>query len=273
MSQWVLRESPAEGVAVVTMSHPEIENQGSWDAISQLADALADARADGARVCVLASDVPGHWFEHAWLRDLRALFVGEAMSGDPVCWFRALTELASPDVITIAAISGDCSGGGAELGWACDLRIAEEQARFSQPEILLQLSTGIGGTARLARLIGRTVAAEMVLDGAPVSARRLYELGGVNRVVGAGEATAAAVAWARRLATRPPAVVRVLKQVLLASDTLPIDRALAKEQELFQGIARSPAALEAMAEVQRRYDAGEPMQAVHAKLAAGRSRD
>jgi len=266
--QWIRSESPAEGVALVTLTHPELENQGSWEAIAQLAAALRSARKAGARVSVLASGVPGHWLEHAWLRDLRALIAGDPMSGDPLCWFNTLKELAAPEVISIAAISGDCSGGGAELGWACDLRVAEEQARFSQPEILLQLSTGIGGAARLSRLIGRTAAAEMVLDGAPLGAQRLYELGGVNRVVPKGKAVEVAVAWARRLATRPANVVAVLKQVLRASDTLPLDQALAKEQELFQQVVRTPAALATMAEVQARYDRGEPMHAVLRELGA-----
>lgn len=130
MSQWIRLETPAEGVASITLTQPEIRNQGSWDAISQLADALVRVRGSGARVSVLASGLDGHWIEHAWLRDLRATVLAEATSGDGVCWFRALQEITSPEIISLAAIAGDCSGGGAELAWACDLRVAEESARF-----------------------------------------------------------------------------------------------------------------------------------------------
>ena len=116
---------PREGVALVTMTNPEIRNHGSNEAICQLAAALREARTGGSRVTVLASGVPGHWFEHAWLRDLANLISGEPTSGEARGWFDTLKELARPEVVSIAAISGDCSGGGAELGWACDLRVAE----------------------------------------------------------------------------------------------------------------------------------------------------
>ena len=149
MPELIEVETPVEGVVVVTLNDPERSNRIRWATIDRLASSLAKARGAGARVCVLASAVAGHWFEHACLRDLCGMARGEATSGSGVGWFLAQQELTSPEMISIAAISGDCSGGGAELGWACDLRVAEEAVRFSQPEILMDLSTGVGGTARL----------------------------------------------------------------------------------------------------------------------------
>ena len=154
MAEIVTLERPREGVALITMSNPEINNHGSWEGVGQLGDALIEAREGGARVSVLAAATPGHWYEHAWLRDLRNTVTGEPTTGTGGGWGVCLQELAKTQVVTIAAISGDCSGGGAELGWACDLRIAEEQARFGQPEVQIALTTGIGGTSRLARTIG-----------------------------------------------------------------------------------------------------------------------
>jgi len=263
MSQVVTLERPAEGTALITMTNPEILNFGSWDAIGQLADAMTEAREGGARVSVLASGVPGHWFEHAWLRDLRAMVTGKEMSGDPSGYFRALTELARADVVYIAAINGDCAGGGAELGWACDLRVAEEQAAFGQPEVQIGLATGIGGSSRLARLIGRTATAELVLDGAPMTARRIYELGGINRLVANGEATRTSVEWAKRLASRPPGSLKVLKQMLLDNDEKHLTDALKNEQKLFQTVVASPDALEGMKTLQARFDAGEDLRSVY----------
>ena len=197
---------------------------------------------------VLASGVEGRWFEHAWLADLIAMLAGEDTSGTSTGWFEALAELARPEVVYIAAINGDCGGGGAELGWACDLRVAEEQVYFSQPEVQINLAT---------------VTAEMVLDGAPLPAKRIYELGGVNRVVPTGEARGHAIAWAKRLATRPPEALRVLKQMLLDAQNLPLDDAMQNEQRLFQGIAATPEAMEKMREVQGRFDRGETPRGVY----------
>ena len=263
MSEIIKLEHPHPGVAVITMTNPAICNFGSWEAIGLLADAMTEAREAGARVCVLASGVPGHWFQHAWLRDLRAMVTGKEMSGEPSGFFRALGELRNANVVYIAAINGDCNGGGAELGWACDLRVAEEQAAFGQPEVQIALATGIGGTSRLARLIGRTATAELVLDGAPMTARRIYELGGINRLVANGQATDISVVWAKRLAARQAGSLKVLKQMLLDNDELHLTDALKNEQKLFQSVVASPDALDGMEKLQARFDAGESPRAVY----------
>ncbi len=254
---------PREGVALVALNLSKTGGFVSWEAVAALADALVEAREGGARISVLAAELCGHWYEHAWLPDIIGLVTGEKRGEDSEGWFRALHELAGTSVVTIAAVSGDCSGGGAELGWACDLRIAEEQATFGQPEVMLGLATGVGGTSRLARLIGRTATAEMVLDGAPMTAQRIYELGGVNRVVSKGQSVEVAVAWASRLADRAPKALAALKQMLIDNDDLHLTEALANEQRLFQGTAGSEAGLEGMRSAQARFDAGESIRKVY----------
>lgn len=263
MSELVELERVGDGVALVTMTNPEVGNFGTWAGIGRLADAMQEAREGGARVTVLASGVPGHWYEHAWLTDLENTFRGKETTGDPGSWARALAEIARPDVIYIAAINGDCSGGGVELGWACDLRIAEEQALIGQPEVMIGVATGVGGSSRLARLIGRTVAAEMVLDGAPVTARRLYELGGINRVVPEGRSVEVALEWAARIASRRHASVTAMKQMLNDNENMGLADALANEQKLFQGVTGTKEALRSMRAVQERFDAGETTRDVY----------
>ena len=125
---------------------------------------------------------------------------GLPTTGDGASWFRAMDELSRTSVVSIASISGDTSGGGCELGWACDLRIAEEQVLFSQPEVGIGVGTGLGGTSRLRHLIGRTATAEVVLLGQQVNAERMYELGGLNRVVPTGTSLALAIEWAVSIA-------------------------------------------------------------------------
>ncbi|MCC7364926.1 MAG: enoyl-CoA hydratase/isomerase family protein [Dehalococcoidia bacterium] len=263
MGQFVTLERPREGVALVTMSNPAINNHGSWEGIAELAATMKDARETGARVTVLASGVPGHWFEHAWLQDLADGIEGKPTTAPGRAWYDALFEIGKTDVVTIAAVSGDCSGGGAELGWACDLRIAEEQALFAQPEVQIALTTGIGGTSRVARIIGRTATAELVMLGRPMTARRVYELGGVNEVVPAGKAVEVALAWAAELASRPAMALAALKQILVANDDLSLADALANEQRVFQGVATTPEAIATMRAIQARFDAGESIRSVY----------
>jgi enoyl-CoA hydratase/carnithine racemase len=256
-------EQPSTGVGVVTLDLSASGGFLSWEAVNSLADAMAELRENGARVTVLASAEPHDWYQHAWLPDLIAMVSGQAPSGDSDGWWRALAEITGVDVVTIAAINGDCGGGGAELGWACDLRVAEEGAWFGQPEVQIALATGIGGTSRLARLIGRTATAEMVLDGAPMTAARIYELGGLNRVVAQGTAVDVAVRWATRLARRPAASLVAMKQALNDNDDMTLTDALVNEQRLFGGTVASEAGIEGMKATQSRFDAGESVRDVY----------
>ena len=118
MAEYISSREPSDGVSLITMHNPAIRNFGSWQAIGELADALVAAREGSSRVVVLASDVPGHWFEHAWLTDLIATFEGTPTTGDGGAWFRCLHELNQTNVVSIAAVSGNTNGGGCELGWA-----------------------------------------------------------------------------------------------------------------------------------------------------------
>jgi enoyl-CoA hydratase/carnithine racemase len=241
-------------VAVLTFRDPVRTNQICWAAIDALGEQLRQCRESGARVVVLASGLEGHWLEHAWLQDLLNGVQGREQTGTGAGWFSALEELAHESVISIAAIAGDCSGGGAELGWACDLRIVESQARFSQPEVNMGITTGIGGSSRLARLAGRATATEMVLTGNPMSAQRLFDLGAISRIVSEGQALACALELATALSEKPPTAAAGLKRILAASDDMPLTEAMRYEQEVFQSVVVTEQAVAGMQKIQSGYD-------------------
>ena len=254
MSHSIAVEWTGETIAVLTFSDPLRANQICWAAIDELGEQLRHCRESGARVVILASGLEGHWLEHAWLRDLSNGVQGLKQTGTGAGWFSALEELSHENVISIAAISGDCSGGGAELGWACDLRVAESQACFSQPEIKMGLTTGIGGSSRLARLAGRATATEMVLTGRPMGAQRLYDLGVINRVVPTGQALGAALDLAIALAEKSPNAVAGLKRILATNDDAPLSEAMRHEQEVFQSVVVGDQAITGMEKAQAEYD-------------------
>jgi enoyl-CoA hydratase/carnithine racemase len=114
--------------------------------------------------------------------------------------------------ITMAMVQGHCIGGGVLLAAACDLRIAADDARFAIPEMEIGIPLGWGGVPRLLRLVGPTVAMELVLDGSPFDAAQALTWRFVNRVVPAGELHAHGLAWAQRLALRPLNALRTTKQ-------------------------------------------------------------
>lgn len=257
-------EWPAEGVALVTVGSSGTANHVvSCATVSRLADTLEQAEADGARVILLASSIEGHWLEHAYLDDICQLVAGKEASGDPAGWFRSLQALSRGTAVTIAAIAGDTSGGGCELGWACDLRVAERGVRFSQPEVIIGVGTGIGGTARLMKLIGRTATAEVVLTGLPLTAERLYELGGLNRLVDRGEAVATALELARHIASLPPQSVAGMKKMLGQDEDLGVTAGIENDQAISQTLFAHPDSVARMQDIQDRMDRGETMDSLY----------
>ena len=256
MSHIIDLQWPQEGVALLTFSDPKRQNQLCWAAADELGETLARCREEGARVVVLASALEGHWLGHAWLQDLLDGVDGKPQTGTGAGFFTAPQELAHSAMISIAAVTGDTAGGGAEIGWSCDIRIAEEQARFSQPEINVGLTTGIGGASRLARLIGRGPATEMVVTGRPQTARRLFELGAVAQVVPRGQGLAAALALAGAIAKKSPEALAGFKRMFAANDAAQLQEELRHEQEVFQSVVATDSALREMRRVQAAYDAG-----------------
>ena len=263
MQDLVKLEWPHEGVALVTLADNVPQHNLSCNGVTQLANALEQARNAGARISILASGVPGHWFEHAYLDDIWHLVAGRAASGDPAGWFRSLNEVSRQRVVTIAAISGDTSGGGCELGWGCDLRVAEEGVRFSQPEVIIGCGTGIGGTCRLTRLIGRTMAAEMVLMGQPITAERLFALGGLNRLVPKGNAVRVALEMAVHMAALPPVALAGMKRMLTEDEDLHLSDALNNDQSISQTLFADPITVRNMEAFQKRFNAGDTLSDVY----------
>lgn len=254
-------EWPEDGLALITVGDGGAPGHLTTCATAtHLANALDEVIEGGARVLVLASSVEGHWLEHAYLDDIISLVEGKEASGDPAGWFRSLTALSRGPTVAIAAVNGDTSGGGCELGWACDLRVAEEQARFSQPEVIIGAGTGIGGTSRLMRLIGRTVAAEVVLTGQPLTAQRLYELGGLNRLVAKGKALDTAMGMARAIAKLPPQSVAGMKKMLNEAEDLTQSEGIDNDQQISQGLFANPDSMKTMRAYQDKLDKGETME-------------
>lgn len=120
----------------------------------------------------------------------------------------------------IAAINGYCLGGGLEVAIACDIRIAAENAKFSQPEVSLGIMTGTGGSQRLQKLIGEGKAKEMLLVGDMIRADEAYQIGLVNKVVPVDELMDVAYAMAEKIAKNAPIAVATMKKAMnVAAET------------------------------------------------------
>ena len=143
-------------------------------------------------------------------------------------------RLAAIRTPLVAAVSGYALGGGCELALACDMIVASESAQFGQPEILLGIIPGGGGTQRLARVMGKQRAMELVLTGRRIEAAEAHELGIVTSVAPADGWLDAALELAATVAERPPLAVRLAKQAVLAAEETAMSAGLDHERRLYE---------------------------------------
>ena len=133
----------------------------------------------------------------------------------------------------IAAVNGYALGGGTELALACHVRVASENAKFGQPEVNLGIIPGYGGTQRLARLVGKGRALEMILSGDQIDAQEALRIGLVNKVVPLSELLKTAEALALKIAGKGQVAIKLALQAVNATSELPLAAGQALEADLF----------------------------------------
>lgn len=224
-------------VAIVTVNRPQRLNALDARTISELRQAALDLQRDDAVRCVIVTGAGDRAFVAG--ADINELATdtpdaarGRAREGQQV--FDLLENLGKP---VIAAVNGVALGGGCELAMACTLRVAAETAKFGQPEINLGLIPGFAGTQRLARLVGRTKAMEMVLTGSPISAQDALAIGLVNRVVPPGELMPSTRVLASDLAAKAPMAMRYAMDAIGRGLDMPFADACRLEAALFGAVS------------------------------------
>jgi len=155
---------------------------------------------------------------------------GQAFSEGGQSVFNLIENLGKP---VIAAVNGYALGGGAELALACHIRISSENAKFGQPEVNLGVIPGYGGTQRLARLVGKAKAMEMILTGDPIDAQEALRIGLVSKVVPQSELMRAAEEIAQKILAKGHIAVRKAIQAVNASQEKSLTDGLAVEATLF----------------------------------------
>jgi enoyl-CoA hydratase len=194
-STLVSTERRDDGVAVVRLDNPKV-NALSTELLRQL-EATATALTDDPAGAVVVTGGDRLFAAGADISEFGGPDEARAVGG---AFVRALDAVAAIPRCVIAAVSGFALGGGCELALACDLRIASERAKFGQPEIVLGIIPGGGGTQRLARLVGPARAKSMILTGRQVRADEALAMGLVDEVVAHDELHDRALALAAELA-------------------------------------------------------------------------
>jgi enoyl-CoA hydratase len=231
-------------VALLRFNRPKQLNALNGQVMDELCSALEVLdRDDAIRVLVVTGN------ERAFAAGAD---IGEMADASPIDMLRT-NRIAQWDRVrrigkpVIAAVAGWCLGGGCELAMALDLIVAAESARFGQPEINIGVIPGAGGTQRLTRAVGKSVAMEMILTGEPIDAREAHRLGLVARVVPNELLVEDALALAAKIATKSPLALRMAKEAVNAAYEMSLTDALAHERRLFYLLFASDDQKEGMA--------------------------
>ena len=223
-----------EQVRLITLQRPEALNALNTQLLSELAEQLGIADADVATRAVVITGSRKAFAAGADINEMAERDLVGILNDPRLAAWQRITAFSKP---LIAAINGYALGGGCELAMHADILIAGSDARFGQPEINLGIMPGAGGTQRLLRAVGKSLAMQMVLTGEPIDARQAQQAGLVSEVTEPELTVERALAIAQRIASKAPLAVRLAKEALLKAQDTDLASGLRFERHAFTLLA------------------------------------
>ena len=214
-----------DAVAVARLNRPDARNALGAELMEELAALLEGWDFDPEIRCIVIAGSDEYFAAGADIKAMAERSFDEVLNSPSKAFWGRLAAIGTP---MIAAVSGYALGGGCELALACDMIVAHEEAEFGQPEILLGIIPGGGGTQRLTQTIGKQRAMELVLTGRRIGAREAQSMGLVNAVD--RDWFGKAMELAQVVARRPPVAVRLAKEAVLRAEQLDMTH----ERRLFE---------------------------------------
>jgi enoyl-CoA hydratase len=236
-----------DGILFLTIDRPKVLNALNAKTVEEIGRAFEAARDnDSVRAVVVTGSGEKAFVAGADINELSKLtpMTGKFTSEQGQSVFLQIERFPKP---VIAAINGFALGGGCELALACHIRIASEKAQIGLPEVTLGVIPGYGGTQRMARLLGKGKALELVCTGERVAAAEAEKIGLVNKVVPADQLMSAAEEMARKIASRSPLAVRAAIEAINMGADMPFEEGQLLEATLFGLLCASEDMREGMA--------------------------
>jgi enoyl-CoA hydratase len=219
-------------IATLTVNRPDKLNALNDATIAELGHAIDDIRVDEKIAGVIVTGAGRAFVAGADIAELSSqtpvLAKARSRAGQDV--FRRFETCPKP---VIAAVNGFALGGGCELAMACHIRIASEAAKFGQPESKLGILPGFGGSQRLARLVGKGRAIQLLLTGEMIDAAEAYRIGLVNRVVHAAELMGSAREMMKQILANGPLAVALCIEAVDRGLEMSLDEGLILEANHF----------------------------------------
>jgi enoyl-CoA hydratase/carnithine racemase len=220
-----------DAVGIARLNRPDARNALSPELMEELASIVEGWDEDPAIRCIVIAGGDEVFAAGADIGAMAKRSFQEVLASPSASFWPRLAAVRTP---LVAAVSGWALGGGCELALTCDMIVASETAEFGQPEILLGIIPGGGGTQRLARVIGKQRAMELVLTGRRIEAEEARRLGIVNQVTGRKEWLEKAIELAEVISRRPPVAVRLGKQAVIAAEETTLTAGLDQERRLYE---------------------------------------
>jgi enoyl-CoA hydratase len=211
-----------KGPAVVlTINREKAMNALDKQTVTELVDFIGAHWHDNSFSVLIITGASKAFVAGADIGELKVLDTqsGMDLSAKGNWLFRGIQDFPKP---VIAAVNGFALGGGCELALACDIRLASEKAKFGQPEVNLGIIPGYGGTQRLARLVGKGKAMQMILTGDMIPAAEAHRIGLVDEVYPPEELMNKALEMANTIASRGPLAIRLAKECVNRGLDMPL---------------------------------------------------
>lgn len=220
-------------IAVITIDRPKALNALNKQVLTELSEAIGQVGANKAvRALILTGGGEKAFVAGADIAEMSGLSQPESAAFAEL-GHRVLDSLEQLPIPVIAAVNGFALGGGTELALACDFIYASEKAKFGQPEVMLGVIPGFGGTQRLTRIVGRARAKEMIFTGDMIDAVKAKEIGLALEVLPVAELMAHCKKIAGAIIKRGPLAVAQAKRVIDGGADLPLKDANSIEREGF----------------------------------------
>ncbi len=217
-------------VGIVTLNRPRQLNALAGPLMRELVDAVERHDTDADVRAIVVTGGPSVFAAGADIREMADASAVDMLARNTIGLWDRVKKVSKP---LIAAVAGYALGGGCELAMICDIIVAAENARFGQPEINIGLIPGAGGTQRLTRAVGKSIAMDMILTGRMMGAEEAFQRGLVARVVPQELIVEEAVRLGKELAKRPPISLRVAKEAITRAYEGRVDEGIEFERKAF----------------------------------------